>query len=80
MRLRLAAAFTATTMVDYEAFMPISGNTFHFSSGAGGWLTEIVISEDGSFTGHFHDSDMGDAYPEGTRYECSFTGVFVVAG
>ena len=66
---------------DEKVFALISGNTFSFLSGVGGWSTEVVMSEDGSFTGHFHDSDMGDigdGYPEGTRYECFFSGAFVV--
>lgn len=52
---------------------------FYFSSGAGAWGTEIVINDDGSFTGSFHDSDMGDsgpAYPNGTLYYCEFEGQF----
>ena len=52
---------------------------FTFSSGAGGWSTDIVIHDDGSFTGMYHDSDMGDtgeAYPYGTVYVCSFSGQF----
>jgi hypothetical protein len=54
-------------------------NPFVFSSGAGGWGTEIEIKEDGSFTGDYHDSDMGDTgegYPYGTVYLCNFTGKF----
>lgn len=52
---------------------------FYFSSGAGGWATELVISEDGSFEGSYYDSDMGvtgDGYPNGTLYICDFTGRF----
>lgn len=52
---------------------------FYFSSGAGGWATEIVIAEDGSFTGSYYDYDMGDTgdgYPDGTLYICDFTGQF----
>ena len=55
---------------------------FFFSSGAGGWATEIFLQEDGSFTGDFHDSEMGDSgegYPYGTIYVCSFKGKFTDA-
>ncbi len=53
--------------------------TFYFGSGAGAWGTELTINADGSFTGHYSDSDMGDTgpgYPNGTHYECNFSGVF----
>ena len=55
----------------------IGGMTFIFSSGAGGWSTELTMEEDGAFTGEFHDSEMGetgDDYPNGTLYTCSFSG------
>lgn len=50
-----------------------------FSSGAGGWSTEIVIQQDLSFTGYYGDSDMGaagDGHPHGTMYICNFSGQF----
>ena len=71
----------ASAATDDGVLARIGGNTFTFSSGAGGWSTEVAVSEDGSFTGYFHDSDMGDTgddYPNGTRYECRFSGVFAV--
>ena len=49
-----------------------------FSSGAGGWSTDIVLNPDGTFTGSYHDSNMGesgDGY-ESTIYYCSFEGRF----
>lgn len=52
---------------------------FWLSSGAGAWSTELTIADDGTFTGLYSDSDMGDAgddYPDGTRYFCLFSGVF----
>ncbi len=56
---------------------------YSFLSGAGGWSTELYMTggEDysGSFAGDYHDSDMGDVgedYPNGTVYHCSFTGEF----
>ncbi len=56
--------------------------TFGFSSGAGGWGTELYLNEDGSFTGEFHDSDMGvtgEGYPNGTVSICKFSGKFAPA-
>jgi len=52
---------------------------FSFSSGAGAWSTTMTVHPDGSFEGLHNDSDMGDVgegYPEGTRYTCSFHGKF----
>ncbi|MCR5654229.1 MAG: hypothetical protein K6G07_01110 [Lachnospiraceae bacterium] len=51
----------------------------YFSSGAGGWATELTLMRDGSFTGNYHDSEMGecgDDYPNGTFYVCEFSGKF----
>lgn len=51
--------------------------TFTFSSGAGGWSTDISLWTDGTFVGGYHDSDMGtsdDDYPNGTMYYCNFSG------
>ena len=52
---------------------------FTFASGAGGWATYLTLEQDGSFTGDFHDSNMGEAgdgYPNGSVYFCSFSGRF----
>ncbi|MBO5278373.1 MAG: DUF1311 domain-containing protein [Lachnospiraceae bacterium] len=52
---------------------------FVFSSGAGGWATELTIQEDGSFSGEFYDGELGmtsDTYPNGTMYQSDFTGQF----
>ena len=57
----------------------LNGIEFCFSSGVGGWGTTLTVAEDGSFKGQYHDSDMGDVgaeYPNGVRYECTFTGQF----
>ena len=64
-----------------ENIFAIMPDFFYFSSGAGGWSTDITISEDGSFDGSYYDSDMGDTgegYPNGTMYVCDFTGKFDV--
>ena len=50
-----------------------------FSSGVGAWWTKIVIHANGSFEGEFQDTDMGEIgeeHPNGTVYECKFTGYF----
>ena len=52
---------------------------FYFSSGAGGWSTELYIDGDGSFSGNYHDSEMGDTgedYPDGSMYISVFSGTF----
>lgn len=54
---------------------------FVFTSGAGGWGTEMTLNEDGTFKGLYHDSDMGDTgtgYSNGTVYICDFSGKFTV--
>ena len=54
---------------------------FLLSSGAGAWGTRLILNADGSFSGQYHDSDMGDDgpdYPNGTVYLCSFSGRFEV--
>lgn len=60
-------------------FADISNREFYFSSGAGAWYTVLYIHEDGSFDGHYQDSDMGDTgegYPNGVQYACDFSGQF----
>lgn len=50
-----------------------------FSSGVGAWYTKLIIHSNGSFSGEFRDSNMGeigDEYPNGTAYECIFSGYF----
>lgn len=57
----------------------LSDRVFYFSSGAGGWYTELFIDGDGTFRGTHMDSNMGDIgddYPGGTVYFCEFTGMF----
>ena len=61
------------------SFADVADREFYFSSGAGGWYTVLHIQEDGSFDGHYQDSDMGDAgegYPNGTLYYSEFSGSF----
>ena len=48
---------------------------FVFASGAGAWGTVLTLEADGSFTGNYHDSEMG-AEPEPACYICDFAGKF----
>lgn len=60
-------------------FSQLNGKDFNFASGAGGWWTTLTFGPNGTFTGGFHDSDMGDTgsgYPNGTVYICNFSGSF----
>lgn len=59
--------------------LPEEAVDFSFLSGAGGWGTYLLVDQDGSFTGEYHDSEMGErdeAYPCGSVYICSFSGAF----
>lgn len=61
------------------SFNTISNMDFFFASGAGAWGTYLNINADGSFSGEYHDSDMGDTgegYPNGICHESSFKGQF----
>ncbi len=56
---------------------------FVYSSGAGGWSTQLSLQPDGSFTGHYEDTDLGDMgeeNPNGTAYICDFSGSFSQPG
>ena len=60
--------------------LPEEAAEFSFLSGAGGWGTYVLVNRNGSFTGEYHDSEMGDigeSYPYGSVYVCSFAGEFV---
>ncbi len=59
----------------------LAGMTWCFSSGAGGWSTDMQTAEGGEFSGTFHDSEMGEAdeaYPDGTVYTSAFSGTLSV--
>ena len=69
-----AGALAEAETTVFEQMAPLS---WSFSSGVGAWSTELKVLPDGSFTGEYHDSEMGeagDAYPNGTVYMCSFSG------
>lgn len=60
---------------DLFARIPTS---YIFTSGLGGWGTQLLLSDDGSFQGNFEDSnygESGDGY-DGTVYYCNFRGRF----
>lgn len=74
--LMLGAAAAAETSPEVS-FDRLAGLEWSFSSGVGAWSTDLRIQADGSFTGEYHDSEMGETgadYPEGTIYGCSFHG------
>ena len=80
MILSAAAVCAESTEPDFEALSKLE---WSFSSGAGAWSTDLRIQADGSFSGEYHDSEMGetgDGYPDGTVYGCSFTGTMSLAG
>ena len=62
-----------------DLFAQLKGQVFEFSSGVGAWNTELTMGEKGTFTGNYHDSEMGETgegYPDGTVYGCMFHGQF----
>ncbi len=55
------------------------GKNFVFSSGSGGWGSSLSIGPNGTFSGDYHDSDMGSTgpgYPGGTISESKVSGQF----
>jgi hypothetical protein len=68
-----------TTSEEEFSFSNLEHRVFQFSSGAGGWGTNLQIAADGSFSGDYHDSEMGliaEEYPNGSIYLSVFTGQF----
>ena len=60
-------------------FDELSKYYYSFCSGAGGWSDDFSIEKDGYFHGNYHDSEMGevgDDYPDGSVYQCSYDGHF----
>lgn len=79
----IGAAFAAGTIPEKEdeLFAHFEGMEWTYCSGAGAWSTDLQIRPDGTFTGQFHDSEMGETaedYPDGTVYICEFSGRFSV--
>ena len=72
----LTAALGCAEAAD-ALFETLEGLEWSFCSGAGAWSTDMRIFADGSFSGEFHDGEIGEdgeAYPYGTVYICDFTG------
>ena len=64
---------------DTFSFAEFKNVNFLFASGTGAWSTEMTINADGSFSGVYHDSNMGDTgegYPNGSLYISDFSGRF----
>lgn len=79
----LLCAIGACAEDDAPTFEALAGLEWSFSSGVGGWSTDLRFAEDGSFSGEYHDSEMGDAaeeYPSGTVYFSDFTGNMSILG
>ena len=73
----LPAALAGAEAAQAPTFEELSGMEWSFMSGAGGWATYMRINPDGTFTGDYHDSEMGETgegYPNGTLYGCTFHG------
>lgn len=78
---------TISSMIEYtktidiqitDAFSADIPPHFAFGSGVGAWGSGIDLQKDGSFAGHFWDSDMGgngDGY-DATAYHCECEGRF----
>ena len=65
------------------SFADLSHLEWTFSSGVGAWYTCLWMQEDGTFTGEFHDSEMGETgegYADGTVYGCLFHGKMSLSG
>lgn len=74
-----ANGLTFVPAPDAAAIFDQMPRDFAFASGVGGWGTSLTIQKDGTFSGSYHDSDMGDTgpgYPYGTVYICNFSGRF----
>ena len=74
-----AAGFATDASVSPEEVLTLVPDEFYFSSGVGGWGTEMTLNDDGTFTGNYHDSNMGEDtenYPNGTVYVSTFEGSF----
>lgn len=75
----IQSAAASEAEADFFKTLP---NQFSFLSGAGGWSTALYLNGggiyDGSFTGQYHDSNMGDEGEgyQGSVYYCNFTGKF----
>lgn len=63
----------------YQEILP--DLAMYYSSGIGSWYSSLALSGNGSFSGNYHDVDMGDQgddYINGTCYTSDFSGSFRV--
>ncbi len=70
---------SGNTVSNSSDILPNVPDSFTFSSGVGGWSSDILLNDDGTFIGSYHDSDMGsdtENYPGGVCYISNFTGRF----
>ena len=77
--LLLAVMIVVSGIAEEDLFSKIQGKWFEFTSDVGAWSTELIMAENGAFSGNFHDSEMGETgegYPNGTVYGCTFHGQF----
>lgn len=61
------------------AFSALEIPDMGFSSGAGAWGTGLTIESEGTFTGQYHDANMGitgEGYPNGELLLSNFSGRF----
>lgn len=59
--------------------LPNENTKFSFLSGSGAWRTDLTLNTDGTFTGHYLDSEMGimgEDFPNGSAYISNFSGNF----
>lgn len=75
-----AVCATIITRYTQEETLPEDfPQNFMFNNAAGAWNSAVTLNADGSFTGDYHDADVGDkgdAYPGGTVYVSKFNGKF----
>ncbi len=75
--LALSLSVAGALAEEENLFETLSKLDWEFTSGAGGWSTDMKLTPTGSFTGNFHDSEMGETgegYPNGTLYYAAFNG------
>ena len=72
---------TLTENTDTSIKLDIFPMNMIFSSGAGGWRTQITLKDDGTFVGDYYDSELGSSGPgfEYTVYVCEFSGKYEIA-
>lgn len=51
---------TEEAQVDEGGIFPMFSDSYLFTSGVGGWESELTINPDGTFSGHYFDMDLGN--------------------